>query len=74
MTPLQNLILVLRVDLSGSDVLQQQGEGFGRRVSGGQVERGHPLLVFLQAAGAPGEEQLQETHVPLRTHERDKLC
>lgn len=60
------LVLVLRVNLSWSDVFEQQGEGFRGGVSGGEVERGHLLQIFLQPVSTPGQQQFQESHVALQ--------
>lgn len=38
-----NLVLVLRVNLSRTDVFKEEGEGFRGGMAGGKMERGHLL-------------------------------
>lgn len=61
-----NLVLVLRVNLSRTDVFKEEGEGFRGGMAGGKMERGHLLQVFLQPVRSPGQQQLQETDVALQ--------
>lgn len=61
-----NLVLVLRVDLSRTDVFKEEGQGFRGGMAGGKMERGHLLQVFLQPVRSPGQQQFQETDVALQ--------